>query len=564
MKNKSRLLIIIAAAAVSLSAAAVVSLHLSVHPPRYRGPGLVLLNGNVLTMDESNPRASAIVLSGEKIVYTGDNAGALAKAEAGSKVIDLRGKTVIPGFNDNHTHTFLAGQYYESPVLWQKTCREIEGIIRHEAEKKGPGALITGNSWDYTTCPDPNKSLLDRAAPRNPVMLVQYSGHAAWVNSMKLREMGIDSTTPDPKGGQIVRDTKGEPTGILRDSAMGRSLYTPVLFRIIFTNEHRVIIDRVLDLYRRAGITSVQDNTWNPFTERLLVRFLNEGRLTCRFTCWELGDSLMKILSGLLSVYDGTHVRKGPEKYFTDGAFSTRTGWMFQPYQDEPENFGSPRYTPYEIGELVMDAAKNRRQLAIHAIGDRAVHEILNAMEKARKKYPWITKLRFRLEHVQIVRPSDIPRMRDLGVLACVQPFAVSDPAKDVTLLGSNRAETAYPYRSMMKAGVPVSFGSDIPAEVDYQPLLSIYYAVTRKNRMGTAGPLNRKECLTPHEAIYCYTMGSAYAEFMETVKGSVTPGKLADLTVLDRDPAAVAPESIKDITVVMTIMGGRIVYEAR
>ena len=345
---------------------------------------------------------------------------------------------------------------------------------------------------------------------------------------------------------------------------MGRSGYGSAALRLLFSAQHRAIIGRALDLYRRAGITSVQDNTWEPFTDRLLIRYLNEDRLTCRFSCWDLGGSFLETLTDMLGCYDGLYVRKGPVKYFADGAFSTRTGWMFQAYADEPGNFGSPRYTPREIENIVMTAAKNRRQIAFHAIGDRAVHEVLNAIEKARKTYPYITQLRFRLEHVQIVRPSDVPRMKELGVLACVQPFAVSDPPKDIKLLGRERAKSAYPYRTMLKAGVRVSLGSDIPAEVDYRPLLNIYYAVTRKNRKGTAGPLNADERLTPFEAIYCYTMGSAYAEFMEDAKGSVTPGKLADLTVLDRDPAAVFPERIKDIPVEMTVVGGRIVYEAR
>jgi len=526
-----------------------------------KGPDLLFYNGNIITVDETMTGAEAVAVSGDRIIYVGSCKTALTKVSKNHKKIDLKGRTLIPGFNDNHTHTFGAGVFYESPMLWGKSCEEIVEIVKAEAAKKEPGELIQGSSWDYTTCPNPHKSMLDRAAPENPVFLTQYSGHAAWVNSQKLKEMDIDKDTPDPKGGQIVRDKSNDATGILRDTAMGSS-NSQYASTLLFDKNHRRVMDIMLKRYREAGITSVQDNTWEPLTARLLNKYKKEGKLTCRFTCWPYGASygirhIMKLAS-----YDKIWVRKGLTKYFADGAFSTRTAWLLdKAYADEPGNFGKPRYTDQEMEEVIMDAARDRRQITMHAIGDAAVKQILDAVEKAQKKYPWTDKLRLRIEHAQIVSPEDITRMKKLGVLACVQPFSLCTPAKDITLLGPDRAKKAYPFYAMYKAGVNISFGSDVPAEVDYKPLLAIYYAVTRMNKAGTEGPLNKAERFTPYEALYCYTMGSAYAEFMEDEKGSITKGKLADLVVLSEDLTSVKKSRIRDIDVLMTVVGGRIVY---
>jgi len=523
---------------------------------------LVLYNGNIITVDEALPKASAVAASGEWITYVGDDETALSKASPGALKIDLAGKTVVPGFNDNHVHTMLAGFFYSQPMLWEMTCEEIADVVRSEASGKKPGETILGNSWDYPTCSNPHKSILDDAAPHNPVYLIQYSAHAAWVNSAMLKKLKIDSDTPDPEGGQIVRDSNGEPTGVLRDTAMGYSSMSGLLSGLLLPKRHRRIMGTSLDLYRKAGITSVQDNTWEPITARRLKKYKKEGNLTCRFTCWPYGQTggVGPLMS--FAGFDDTWIRKGPWKYFADGAFSTRTAWLSEPYADETENRGEPRFETAELQKIVMKSAKKGRRMVIHAIGDLAVHEVLNAIEKAQKKYPQTRELRYRIEHVQMAMPEDLPRMKKLGITANVQPFAMCNPDKDIKLLGLERAKTAYPYRSLLDAGVNVSFGSDVPAEVDYQPLLGIYYAVTRKNKKGDVGPLNPSERMSPQQALYCYTMGSAYAEFTENIKGSLTPGKLADMTILSDDLTEIEPEKIKDIRVLKTIVGGKVVFE--
>lgn len=532
-------------------------------PPQGSVTPILFFNGNIITMDEKAPAAHAVLTENGRIRFVGSDAEASRLVSPGTVRIDLKGKTLVPGFNDNHTHMVMAASYYSELNLWKKSCSEIAELVAKEAANSEPGGLISGNSWDYTDCRAPHRAMLDAAAPKNPVYLVQYSGHAAWVNGPMLKALNITKNTPDPPGGQIVRDASGEPTGVLRDTAMGPSTYRQYIGKILSPSSHRKLLVKALDICRKAGITSVQDNTWEPFTVRLLHQMRGEGVLTCRFSCWSRGGSFLEILFNMLAFFrkDDTWVRRGPIKYFADGAFSTRTGWLFEPYADEPGNTGAPRYSPAQIEEIVMEAARKKRQISFHAIGDRAVHEVLNAVEKAQERYPWTKDLRFRLEHVQIVKPEDIPRMKRLGVIACVQPFTLNNPRKDVTLLGRKRAATAYPFHTMFRAGVPVSFGSDMPAEVDYHPMLALYYAVTRRSKDGKDGPLNPRECFTPCEALYCYTMGSAYAEFMEKEKGSITAGKLADMTLLSDDPTSVPRESIKDIRVLMTIAGGKIVF---
>ncbi len=543
-----------------------VYLYISIDPGEEEHVADVLFhNGEIVTVDESNPEAEAVWVSKGRIRFVGSNEVAMSLAPSDVAKIDLKGRTLVPGFNDNHTHSFGAGRFFQQPLLWGKTCQEIEEIVGKEALKIEPGETIMGSSWDYPGCPEPHKSMLDRAAPRNPVFLMQYSAHAAWVNSRMLEKMEINRNTPDPKGGQIVRDKNGEPTGILRDTAMESSGTSEGIADVLLPGLHKKNLDKALDSYRKSGITSVQDNTWMPMTVWYLAGYKKEGKLSARFSIWPLGGSPVARLLMKFAIYDESWLHKGPAKLFADGAFSTRTAWLLSgPYADEPGNFGSPRHNQEEMDELVSNAARDRRQVAIHAIGDGAVNQILNAVEKAQKKYPWTDKLRFRIEHVQMVDTTDVQRMKSLGVLACIQPFSLSTPRKDVTLLNEKRAGEAYPFRTMLKAGIPVSFGSDIPAEVDYYPLLGMYYAVTRKNKAGTAGPLNPDERFTPYEALYAYTMGSAYAEFMENEKGSITQGKLADMVVLSRNPLKIEPEKIKDIRVLMTIVGGRIVHKGK
>jgi predicted amidohydrolase YtcJ len=513
---------------------------------------LLLYNARVLTIDPARPLAEAVLVEGERIAWVGSSREAFSRASPEARRLDLEGRCLIPGFNDNHIHALSLGDSLSRLSLAGLDCERIVECLRQRYAGARPGEVLLAYSWDYPHCPNPHRRLLDAAFPRNPVVLFQYSGHAAWVNGFMLRRLGIGAGTPDPRGGQIVRDADGEPTGVLRDVAIPKLhdirlrqlMSSPVL--------RRRLMARSLELLRRAGVTSVQDNTWNATTVWTLNELRRRGELTCRFSCWTHGMRPWLARSMLLARYDRQWVRRGPWKYFLDGTFSTRTAWLLEPYRDEPANQGRAAMTAEGLDAVLRRSAGLRRQAAFHAIGDRAIRGLADAVEAARARYPILDSLRLRIEHGQLIDPADIPRLARLGILVAAQPTALGEPAKDEALLGPERARRAYPYRSLLDAGVHLSFGSDVPGEARYEPLLAIHWAVNRPS----------PERISPLEALTCYTLGSAYAEFQEGEKGSISPGKLADLAALSADPTAVPPERIRELKVDLTIVGGRVVFE--
>jgi len=518
---------------------------------------LLLFNGNFITLDPARPRAEALLAAGERIVCVGSLREASALASPEAERIDLGGRTVVPGFNDNHLHAVSGGGHFSRPLLYGMDESEIVAHLRERFAGARPGDLISGFGWDYETCPAPHRRTLDEAFPGHPVLLYQFSGHAVWASSEALRRMGIDRRTPDPPHGRVMRDADGEPNGVLRELRNNRWLKRQYAQR----HTHRPTIEanllRVLDEYRRLGITSVQDNTWFPKVLDGLIALRRTGRLTCRFTYWFRGETPLQARLMLWRRADHEWLRPGPWKYFLDGTFSTRSAWLMEPYADESDHtgLGEDKARVVRLLEPHVRSADPRRrgQVACHAIGDRAVKEFLDAVEELADRYPWVTTMRLRLEHAQIIRDEDIPRLKRLGVLVAAQPHALGTPEKDTRLLGRSRAERAYPYRSLLDGGVALSFGSDFPGEPSVDPMLGIHYAVNR------GGP----QRITAEEALRCYTSGSAYAELMEEAKGTLAAGKLADLAVLSADPLAVAPERLRDIRAETTIAGGRIVYQA-
>jgi predicted amidohydrolase YtcJ len=513
---------------------------------------LLLTGGRVLTMDPAHPRAEAVLVRGERVIAVGSTAelSALASPQAGR--LELGGRCLIPGFNDNHLHALSMGEYFSRVRVHGLGPREILEVLRERFAGARAGEILWAYGWDYPQCPAPHRSLLDEAFPDNPVVLYQFSGHAAWVNTAMLARLGIRRGTPDPVGGEIARGPDGEPTGILRDAAI-YPLHLKRMRRHVFDRGLRArLLDACLNLLSEAGITSVQDNTWVPTTVWTLGEYRRRGSLTCRFTCWAYGnDRWMRPLMGLAR-YDRAWVRRGPWKYLMDGTFSTHTAWMLEPYAGEPENVGTPNGTPEDLLRIVQQAARARRQVAFHAIGDRMIRGILDAVQAVRVRRPVVGGLRLRLEHAQIFDPADLPRPAELGVLVAAQPTALGSPAKDASILGTERAARAYPFASLLAAGARLSFGSDFPGEIEYRPLEAIHLAVNRP------GP----ERISAAQALACYTRESAYAEFMEQEKGTLAPGKLADLAVLSEDPTAVPAERIRDIRVLRTIVGGKTVFE--
>jgi predicted amidohydrolase YtcJ len=519
-------------------------------------PDLIVRNANIVTLDGARPRARAMSVKGERIVDVGDEKAILATAVPETRVIDLHGLTVLPGFNDNHVHTLGVGIFFQYPNLFGKNADEIVALLKQHYAGIKPGEQVSGFAWDYSSCPHPNKEILDRAFPDNPVFLRQYSGHAQWVNSLALQKM-LANTDPE----SIVRDQRGQPTGIVQGTVVHPSHRRDILRRVLHPGLHWRLIETALDRFRKAGITSVQDNTWQPFTVWLLSAFRILGRLTARFSCWSFGQFPV-LASGMeLGPYHPLWIRRGPTKYIVDGAFSPHTAWLIEPYWNEPANVGRAVMQPQEIERAVRRAARRGRQLAFHAIGDRAVREVLNAVERVAADLPIVTRLRIRIEHAQIVDPEDLPRMRRLGVLASVQPSALALPDRDRALVGDSRFARLYPYRSFLDAGVPLSIGSDIPGELEYDPFQIIYRAVSRRGIAPSGGQYDPSQALTVEEAVLAYCRGSAYAEQMEHEKGALIPGMLADFIAISQDIFATQVENIPQTKVLLTVVGGKIVH---
>ena len=517
------------------------------------------LNGEILTMDPRLPRAGALVARDGILEFVGGEAEAGRRAGPGAERRDLGGRAVVPGFNDNHVHAVYMGDHALAVDLGGLDERGVVALLRERFPDPRPGEIIRAFNWDYPSCPGPRKELLDEAFPRNPVVLNQFSGHAQWLNGAALRALGIRRGCPDPKtgpdrkAGSVLRDPDGEPTGIVRD--LGDTKLSKKRVRDVYFDARMLEarLDYALATFARLGITSVQDNSWF-FPELISLRKrLDAGTLSARFTAWSLGrrpvHAAAMDAAFALGVGRADWLRRGPVKYFLDGTFSTRNACLDEPFEDsgEDELCAEPAAPLAELRLL----ARRRRQGAFHIIGDRGIAIFLDAYERALARHPRLGDLRVRIEHAQLIRAEDIPRIRDLGVLVSAQPSAMENPSKDERLLGRERAMRAYPYRSLLDAGVRLSFGSDIPGESSCDPIRSIHMAANRE------GP----ERISAEEALRCYTVGSAYAEFMEGRKGMLAPGMLADFAVLSQDITSVPSERIGDTLVEETVVGGKTVY---
>ena len=504
-------------------------------------------------MDDGNPRAESVLVRGNRIAAVGSDTEVASKSSPDATRYDLGGRTLIPGFNDNHIHTAAMGNSYSNPDLLGMSKKEIIDTLIAQVIR-GKREWIIANNWDYPSCPDPHRSDLDRVFTDRPVVLFQFSGHAAWCNSEALRILGITRNSKDwDIGGGAVRDVRGEPTGILREPYRHPAIRRRWVRRYWNRDLVRLWLRNALPKLSAAGITSVQDNTWFPSVLTVLRELEHSGELAVRFSCWVLGEYPLVACWMNARRYDEYWYRKGPMKYFLDGAFSPRTAWLSEDYADDPGNRGDGRSADEMVRRLAKYVERNR-QVAAHAIGDRATAEYCEAIERLAECYPDVPNLRVRIEHAQLVDEHDFERIRRLGIYVCAQPSAAIDIGKDRALLGESRAGRAYPYRSLIDAGVSLSFGSDFPGESTFEPLRGIQNAVSRE------GP----ERITVAEALRCYTIESARAEGTESWKGSITSGKVADLVVLDSNPEMTDLEKVAEIPVDQTIVDGKVVFNRR
>jgi len=511
---------------------------------------LLLVNGKIFTADENYSIAEAVALDGEKIVAVGTTKDLKAKYTA-AKEIDLQGRLVTPGFNDAHVHFLRGALSLLSVILTDaKSVEEAKAKVAAKAKEVKAGEWIIGRGWDHTIWGNkfPTRADLDAAAPNNPVFLVRVDGHIGWVNSAALRLAGIDKNTKNPEGGEIERDAAGEATGILKETAQG--LVNRLIPPPTKEQETRGLI-LALDMARKFGITSVQDNSGYE-TTKLYREFLKQDKLTVRVAEWQnFEDSVEKLKqqrAEFASFKDNpSRLKLGALKGYVDGTLGSKTAAMLAPFSDDAGNSGIPRRSPEELTRMIVERDKEGWQIALHAIGDRANRMALDGFratvfsriefgglqsppkkDEIIKPVPTVTpsvkstpsipeSKRHRIEHAQVVNPSDFKRFAELGIIASMQPtHAISDKRWADSRLGEYRVLGAYSWHLMKSYGVHVPFGTDFPVE-SINPYQTLYAAVSRQDTDGEPfGGWQPQERLSMAEAIRSSTFESAYAEFAE------------------------------------------------
>ncbi len=524
---------------------------------------MVLLNGKIFTVNAAQPWAQAVAIRDGRFVAVGKDEEIRKLIGKETEVIDLGGKLALPGFNDAHLHFTNGGLYLLGIDLRPaRDEKEFARILKEYIYKVPEGEWITGGNWDHENWPSkkhPLKEMIDPFTPDHPVLVSRLDGHMALANSLALKLAGITRDTPDPQGGEIVKDKKtGEPTGILRDTAM--ELVDKVIPPLSREKRERAI-RAAMRHAQELGVTSVQDNS-SADDLRVYQELLRKGELGVRISAWRGIDGWADFARiGITAPCGDPFLRLGTVKIFTDGSMGAGTALFFAPYADDPATSGLPIHTQDELAALVLNADKAGLQVAAHAIGDKANAWILDAFARAREANG-VRDSRHRVEHSQVVRPADLKRFAELGVIASVQPSHCIDDMRWAEKRIGKRVDDAYRWRSFLDAGVHVAFGTDWDVE-PLDPRLGLYAAVTRELPAGgPAGGWHPGEKLSLEQAIEAYTLGSAYAEFQEGVKGSIEVGKLADMAVMDRDLFVIARKDMLTAPVAITILNGKIVFQ--
>jgi predicted amidohydrolase YtcJ len=536
---------------------------------------LYLINGDVYTQDPGTPRATAVAVRDGRFLAVGtdDEIRELTRfplstggRQGQAPVIDLEGRRVLPGLTDAHFHLYdwalgLGRLQLADTRSLEDLCERVALRVRETP----PGRWILGQGWNEAHWPVtriPRRSDLDDAAPDHPVLLWRSDLHLAVVNTLALKEAGITASTSDPPEGIIDRDRSGQPTGVLRELAI--NLVSGVVPPVT-EDETMAYMREGIPRLHRQGLTGLHDfrimgGADGPPAFRAYQRLRAAGELALRLWMLIPGELLDEAIAlGLHSGMGDSYLRIGHVKLFSDGAQGPRTAWMLEAFLDEG-HCGMPLTPMNEIAEAVRRADQAGLAVAVHAIGDRANRELLAVFEQCAKRKKRHSVLH-RVEHVQNIRPSDVARLGGLGVVASVQPIHVTDDIPVVELSVGDRARFAYPLRELWDAGVTLALGSDCPV-ADPNPLWGIHAAVTRQRRDGTpVGGWYPAQRLTVSEAVWGFTMGPAVACGRQAEFGSITPGKRADLVVLDRDILRIEPMEIADAQVVMTVVGGRVVY---
>jgi predicted amidohydrolase YtcJ len=538
---------------------------------------LILVNGKVVTVDTGLGEAEAVAVRGDRILAVGTTEEIRGTAGPDTRVLDLEGRLVVPGFIEGHGHFLGFGQSRMILDLSGTTSwEEIVGMVERAAREAPPGTWVTGRGWhqerwdpppDVTYDGVPTHSGLSEVSPENPVLLTHASGHASFANALAMDLAGVDRETPDPQGGTIVRDADGEPTGFLRQAAQGLVRSVQAAADETMTAEEREArfrrqVELAGEEALRHGVTSFHD-AGTDFRGIDGLRALAEaGELPVRLHVMVRGES-NEVMDARLPDYRmigvGNHfLTVRAIKRQIDGALGTHGAWLLEPYADLPETSGLPQTPPDELRRTAEVAMRHDFQLNTHAIGDRGNREALDVYEEIFGENPERTDLRWRIEHAQNLHPDDVSRFAELGVIASMQGIhATSDGPWVPVRLGEARArERAYVWRSLLDAGAVICNGTDVPVE-PISPLASYHASVSRM--MANGERFHAEQAMDRMEALESYTLACAYAGFEEELLGSITPGKLADLVVLDRDILAIPEEEIPGTRVDYTILGGEV-----
>jgi hypothetical protein len=531
---------------------------------------LIVTNAKVWTGDPALPAAEAVAIIGDPIVAVSSSREIDKLRGPDTRIIDAGGKLLLPGFNDAHTHFIEGGAQLDSIQLNDATsAEEFTRRVAERARATPKGEWILNGDWDETKWNPsqlPTKEMIDAVTANNPVFIDRYDGHMALANSVALRMAGITAQTPDPAGGIIVRDEHGNPTGALKDAAKDSVL------KIIPPLSH----DQRMQQARRAlayaaslGVTSVQemnDEETDSFADfEVYGELLERGELTSRvYVAPAIFDWKDEAKIGIRRGFGSSYLRTGALKGFADGSLGSGTAYFFEAYSDAPNNYGllhKEMQPAFRMQAWMIQADSAGLQICMHAIGDRAISTVLDLYSQVVNKNGPADR-RFRIEHAQHMAAKDFDRFARLHVIASVQPYqAIDDGRWAEKRIGHDRASRTYAFRTFLDHGVQLAFGTDWPV-VPLNPLLGVYAAVARATLDGKyPGGWFPEQKLTVAEAVAAYTMGSAYAEFQEKEKGTITPGKLADMVLLSDDILSIDPAKIKDTRVVTTIVGGKVVW---
>jgi len=519
---------------------------------------LALIDGNVLTMDSSQPSAEAVAVTKDRIVKVGTNEEINRWIGKTTKIINLQGRTVVPGLIDSHIHVGDFGKF----LMWvdlkdADSIGEMQRRIRERAQKLPEGRWIIGSGWDQARFVEkryPNFCDLDEASPDNPVILYHQCGRVCVVNSKALELANVTKETMAPSGGKIEKDAEtGEPTGILRENA------TDLVWKTIPEPSEEEVMEGASLACKKiveAGVTSIHWIVASSTEVQIIQKLRAENKLPLRVYIIAPANILDQIngLASLLGSGDNTNRNLGV-KVFVDGSLAARTAALREPYSDDPATKGQLLYSQEELNALVVKVHKAKFRLVMHAMGDQAIDMTLTAIEKALIEAPRKSH-RYRIEHASVLNKKFIQRIKKLGIIVSVQPKVVISEFSvwsAVDRLGPERARWLYPLKTLINEGIRVAGGSDCPME-PLSPLQGIQAAVTRQ--------FFPEEQITVDEALRMYTINAAYASFEEKIKGSIEEGKLADLTVLSGDPRTTPPNKIGNIKVNMTIVGGKVVYQ--